>query len=89
VLDDTQMLMVVSEQVAPVIKPYYLSRPDQVQGLLIGLYGAASFENISGLTDIATSQWNAFSIGVLTLTTIILIGGLVSAVSAASRPLDS
>lgn len=89
VLDDTPMLMVVSEQVAPIIKPYYLSRPDQVQGLLIGLYGAASFENISGLNDIATSRWNVFSFGVLALTVIILIGGLVSAVSAASRPLDS
>lgn len=89
VLNGTPMLMVVSEQVAPMIKPYYLSRPDQVQGLLIGLYGAASFENISGSTDIATSMWNAFSFGVLALTAIILTGGLVSAVSAASRPLDS
>jgi hypothetical protein len=83
-LDQTPLLMISSEQAAPVLRPYYEARPNQVQGLLVGLNGTASFETLSGLTDNARIQWNAYTIAVLAAVLTVLAGGLVAAIAAAS-----
>lgn len=78
VLKPSPLLMIVSAQAEPIIRPYYDS--GQVQGMLSGLAGGAAYENKTGLKDgLASASWDAFSASLLVATILILIGGLVNA----------
>lgn len=77
-LGHTPLLMVVSSQADPVVRPYYEGRPQQVQGLVTGLAGGASFESLQGRTGAARKYWDSFSLGLLLVVVLILAGGAIS-----------
>jgi hypothetical protein len=83
VLNPSPLLMIVSAQAAPMIRPYYDT--GQVQGLVTGLAGGAAYESKSGFeiengrSGLASQYWDAFSLSVLVATLLILVGGLVNA----------
>ena len=77
VLEPSPLLMVVSAQAEPMIRPYYDS--GQVQGMVTGLAGGAAYENKRGRSGLASEYWDAFSLSLLVATILILIGGLVNA----------
>jgi hypothetical protein len=77
VLEPSPLLMVVSAQAEPMIRPYYDS--GQVQGMVTGLAGGAAYENKRGRNGLASEYWDAFSLSLLVATILILIGGLVNA----------
>ncbi len=76
-LKPSPLLMIVSAQAEPLIRPY--SDSGQVQGMMAGLAGGAAYENKRGLSGLASKSWDAFSAGLLVATIVILIGGLVNA----------
>jgi hypothetical protein len=79
-LDDTPLLMVVSAQVEPLVRPYYEANPQQVDGLVAGLSAGVSYESAMQRPGMARRFWDAFSFGLPTAVILILIGSLVSIV---------
>ena len=75
------MLMVVSAQAEPMIRPYMAS--GQVEGMVAGLEGAAIYENALGTTANSGIRpyWDAFGMAMLTAESSILIGGIWSFIS--------
>jgi len=81
-LGNTPLLMVVSAQAEPMVRPYYEGYPKQVQGLVVGLNGGVAYESTMPRTGIARHYWDAFSFGLPTAVLLILVGGLVNIVLA-------
>jgi hypothetical protein len=81
-LDDTPLLMVVSAQVEPLVRPYYEAYPQQVDGLVAGLTAGVSYESALQRPGQARRFWDAFSFGLPTAGILILIGSLVSIIAA-------
>ncbi len=83
-LKETPMIMVISAQAEPMIRPYYDSQ--QVKGLVTGLAGGKAYEQANEQAfpgpGLARRYWDAFSVGLFLAVTMILIGGLWSAVAA-------
>jgi hypothetical protein len=72
------LIVVSSAQAAPMIQPYYNS--GQVSGIVSGLYGGAIFEqNNAGRPGTARNYWDAYSLGMLLASGLMLGGGLWSA----------
>jgi hypothetical protein len=81
-LEDTPLLMVVSAQLEPLVRPYYEAYPQQVDGLVAGLSAGVSYESILQRPGLAHRFWDAFSFGLPTAVILILIGSLVSIIVA-------
>jgi hypothetical protein len=81
-LGDSPLLMVVSAQLEPLVRPYYDGYPRQVDGLVSGLSGGAAYESTMPRPGLARRFWDAFSFGLPTAVLLILIGGLVNIVIA-------
>jgi hypothetical protein len=76
------LLMVLSAQAEPMIRPYYETSPRQVSGMISGLAGGAAYESISGNMGVSRLYWDAFGMGSASAVVIILAGALVSLVMA-------
>ena len=76
----TPMLMVVSAQAAPVMQPYYES--SQVKGIVAGLAGGMTYEQLRQAPGAAHAYWGAFQAGLLTAMILIIIGILFQGVLA-------
>jgi hypothetical protein len=90
VLQDKPILMVISAQAEPVLRPYYDS--GQVRGMLTGLAGGAVYEAQRGQPALAHDYWDAFGFGLLGIQTLILVGGgwsLVSGILARRKERDA
>ncbi|MBA4419844.1 MAG: hypothetical protein C0391_01725 [Anaerolinea sp.] len=57
-LTSPQLWMVVSSQAVPLVRPYI--RSGQIDGLIGGMYGAASFEQVLREPGPATQLWNGY-----------------------------
>ncbi len=69
------MTMLISAQAEPIIRPYYEAVPPKVNGLLSGLASSVVYENLMGKGDgPAHVYWSPFSIGLLVVVGLILIG---------------
>lgn len=88
-LSKTAMVMAVSAQIGPYIRPYYKSSTQSVDGYVSGLPGSAAYESIVGLPDRAGGYWNVFSVLVIFSAGIIVIGGLVNLVMSTIKPRSS
>jgi hypothetical protein len=71
-LDTTPFLMVTSAQTAPLVAPY--SDSGQVDGIVSGLTGGASYELLLGQGGQAQRYWDAFQIGLIMAVTLTLAG---------------
>ena len=73
---NTPLLMGVSAQAEPIIYPYYASA--QVDGLVSGLNGGATYEVLLGRNGLGRDYWDAYSFGLLTAEILIVIGAILS-----------
>jgi hypothetical protein len=78
-LDSTPLLIITSSQAEPLIYPYYVSTPSQVQGLIAGLAGGLAYSRSVGSIQ-QNGLWDAFSVGITVSGLIILIGGIIGVV---------
>ncbi len=74
------LLMAVSAQAEPVIYPYYASA--QVDGLVSGLSGGATYERLQGQNGLGRKYWDSYSLGLLVAEILIVIGGAVNFLAA-------
>jgi hypothetical protein len=81
------LLMVLSAQAEPMVRPYYETNPKQVNGMISGLAGGAAFESISGREGIVRLYWDAFGTGLVIAAALMLLGGIASlALALISKP---
>jgi len=73
------LLLVVSAQAEPLVRPYFEGYPQQVQGMLVGLAGGAAYENSMQRSSLARQYWDSYS---FTLAAAILIIVIASALNA-------
>jgi hypothetical protein len=78
-LGETPLVMVISAQAVPLVRPYYQAVPQLVQGMVTGLTGGAAYDRLNGRQGIAVGYWNAFSLGLVIASGLILAGGLYNA----------
>jgi hypothetical protein len=74
----TFLVMVVSAQAEPLIYPYYVTSPKQVDGLVSGVTGGAYYENTINQNILARDYWDAFSAGLLVTSLFVMFGGLIN-----------
>ena len=73
-LGSQPMLMVVSAQAEPMIRPYVVS--GQLKGLVAGLEGGTLYESQLGSPGQARSDWDAFGVAVFAAELMIMVGGV-------------
>jgi hypothetical protein len=76
---DRPLLFVASSQAEPLIMPYYLGVPEQVQGIISGLAGGTAYANSVGSLQ-QNGVWDAYSIGITVSIIIIIVGSIASGV---------
>lgn len=76
------LIMVLSTQAEPIVRPYYEGSPQQVQGFVGGTAGAAAYESLLGRVGLARGRWGAYSLGVLATCLLILVGAIINAFPA-------
>ena len=81
-MGNTPLIMVVSAQAEPLVRPYYQAYPPQVQGLLTGLQGGVSYERLNARPGPAYRYWDAFSLGLAVSALLIVFGGATNAILA-------
>ena len=82
--EQTPLLMLLSAQAEPLIRPYYQEFQQQVKGMVVGLVGGASYENLNGHPLLALTYWDAFNLAIIVAVVIIFLGALFNASLAAA-----
>jgi hypothetical protein len=75
----TPMVMVLSAQAEPLVRPYYEAIPRQIQGMVTGLAGGAAYEHLMPRDGLARRYWDAYSTGIVAVGLLILLGGIFNA----------
>ncbi|RME86690.1 MAG: hypothetical protein D6770_11330 [Anaerolineae bacterium] len=70
----TPMVLVISAQAEPLIRPYY--EAGQVQGMVTGLYGGAYYERLNGRPGAGRRYLDAFGLGSLLAAIVMGLGGV-------------
>ncbi len=73
-LGETPLLVIASNQAAPMIQPYIQS--GQVTGMLAGLPGFAAYQQLSGGASLRSGYWNAYQAGLMLIVVMILLSSL-------------
>jgi hypothetical protein len=77
----TPLVMVVSAQAEPLVRPFYEASPRQIQGMVAGLRGGAAYASLTGRDNLGGLYWDAFGAGISVAALMILIGGLIGGFS--------
>jgi hypothetical protein len=84
-LNGTPLIMVVSAQSEPMVRPYYQANPKQVDGMIVGLAGGGSYEqshqDLLAGNGLARKYWDAFGLALLAAVVLIAMGGFVNLVT--------
>jgi hypothetical protein len=70
------LVLITSAQLEPVVRPYYESIPQPVNGLVVGLRGGAAYSRLIGGDQLPGKFWDAFGMGTFVAALLILVGGL-------------
>ena len=80
----TQILIVSSAQVAPLVRTYFES--GQVSGVVSGLLGGMSFEQLSQQSGPGGASWTAYQLTMGAVILLIIAGALATGISSLLRP---
>ncbi|MFC2053340.1 hypothetical protein ACFLV7_03455 [Chloroflexota bacterium] len=69
-LGNTPIVLVVSRQAEPLVRPYYGSEPSQIQGLVSGFGGGAFNLNSNAQAGFSSMYWSSFNLA-------LIVGGLL------------
>ena len=72
--------MAISAQAEPILYPYYES--GQVDGLVSGLSGGATYERLQGQSGLGRKYWDSYSVGLLLAEILIAVGAMVNLLAA-------
>lgn len=77
-MGEKPLVMVVSAQAEPVVRPYFEGEPKVVQGIVAGLPGGASYESMIGRSNLARNYWDAYGLGISLIVIMLLVGGVIN-----------
>ena len=77
-LGEKPLIMALSAQAEPMVRPYYDNQPNQLQGFIPGLAGGASYEALLNRLGLGRIYWDAFTRASIAGVVLIIITGLVS-----------
>lgn len=80
------MIMLLSAQAEPLILPFYEGGSQQLQGLVAGLSGGASYEQFINRPGPGRQYWDSFSLASITAVLLILLGGIINLISDRLTP---
>lgn len=69
-------LMAISAQAEPIIYPYYAST--QLDGLVSGLAGGATYERLQGQNGLGRKYWDAYGMGLFAAEILIVFGAVLN-----------
>lgn len=72
------LVLVVSSQAEPILRPYFDAVPQKVQGLIGGLAGSVLYQSQTGKHVQASLLWPSYSISMMLAGLLIVIGGLIN-----------
>lgn len=72
----TSLVLITSAQLEPVVRPYFESIPQSVNGLVVGLRGGAAYSRLIGGDQLPGQFWDAYGMGTFVGALLILVGGL-------------
>jgi len=75
-LPTTPLILVISAQAEPLVRPYYESQPSQVQGLVTGLMGGLAYMRLTGRLGEGVQYWGGFTWGVWAAILLLFLGGV-------------
>jgi hypothetical protein len=81
-LGATPLVMVLSAQAEPLVRPYFQASPPQVDGLIGGLAGGAAYTGNGVQSSQATRFWSPYGVGALIAVLLMVLVGLVNLISA-------
>ena len=67
------LVMIVSAQAEPLVRPYY---PAQIEGLVAGLSGGRIYEHSIGRDASATTYWEPYGIAMFLVAILVLVGSI-------------
>ena len=76
-LGEKPLIMALSAQAEPVVRPYYDNQSNQLQGFVSGLAGGASYEALLNRSGLGRIYWDAFTRASVAGVVLIIITGLV------------
>ncbi len=84
-LENKPMLMVVSAQAEPMVRPYYETSPKQISGMVAGLMGGAAYEQIINRPGVAIKYWSPFNVAIIMALFVIVIGSIYTIIMTLYR----
>jgi hypothetical protein len=79
---DIPLLMVVSAQAEPMVRPYYDTYPRQVDGIVTGVMGGLFIESLNGRAGPARTYLDAYSLSLMVAVALLVVGSLVNLVTS-------
>ena len=76
-LGEKPLIMALSAQADPMVRPYYGNQSNQLQGFISGLAGGASYEELLNRLGLGRIYWDAFTRASIAGVVLIIITGLV------------
>jgi hypothetical protein len=73
-IGEAPLVMVLSAGAEPLIRPYYESLNQQVDGILTGLPAAVAYQQNTGQETSALRGWDSFGSGLLMVEMVLLAG---------------
>lgn len=80
-LGNTPLVMILSAQAEPMVRPYFNATAGPVRGILTGLTGALIYETNTAQPDGAVRDWAPFNIGLAIAVTLMLLGAVFNILS--------
>jgi hypothetical protein len=72
------LVMALSTQAEPLVRPYYNASPQQIQGLVSGYSAALVYDTALGRRTVTASLWSPFAAGLTAALLLMVIGLLVN-----------
>jgi hypothetical protein len=76
-LGNTPIIMVVSRQAEPLVRPYYGSEPSQIQGLVSGFGGGAFYLSSNAQAGSSSMYWSSINLALIAGGLLMLIGAVM------------
>lgn len=78
---ETPLIMVLSQGAEPLVRPYFESTDQRVQGILTGLPSALAYQQMNGQELTVGERWNGFGSIMFAVQSILIAGGIYGAVT--------
>jgi hypothetical protein len=77
-IGNTALIMILSAQAGPALRPYIAADPSQIQGAVIGLAGGMAYERLVNEVVIPFANWTSLNFGLIAAVILMAGGGVLN-----------